>query len=165
MALNYMYTQPNGVVAIVRAAPKVMLEEQLGPLTNAQYKKAVLERSIPADAVNVREVSDANIPSDRKYREAWVDVSVEPKVDLHVGKIRDLLLQNMRRDRVAILAVLDVEALRALEAGLPIAAIVAKKAQLRTATDALKDAVIADNEVNDNIKIAELEAAAILPTV
>jgi hypothetical protein len=72
MALKFAYTQPDGSVAIVHAAPKEHLERLFGPMTDAQYEAHVLERSIPADATDVTRLPDDwKSPADRSSRNTW----------------------------------------------------------------------------------------------
>lgn len=71
MALKYAYTQPDGSVAIVHAAPKEHLGRLFGPMTDAQYEAHVVGRSIPVDAKDVTKLpADWVPPEDRETRNA-----------------------------------------------------------------------------------------------
>ena len=77
-----VYTREDGGVSIVIPAPKADLEKILGPLTEAEYKAHVTERSIPA-GVTAREVDDSELPSDRTFRDAWQDSGVVISHDMN----------------------------------------------------------------------------------
>ncbi len=87
----------DGKLCVVHAAPKDHIERMLGPLTDAEYKQHILDRSIPEGAANVSEVKESDIPSDREYREAWARKGKKPihhdmvkARGVHVDKIRQV---------------------------------------------------------------------------
>ena len=163
MSLKFCYTNADGTVSIVHAAPKEHLERVLGPLTDEEYKSHVIERSIPKDAINVREVSDEHIPTDRKYRDAWVDVTDLKTIDLDLKKVKDMLLKQVRQDRDDKLSESDSLVSRALESGEDISKLREQRQSLRDATNALKDIKVSEKDINSAEKLAELEAA--VPTI
>ena len=97
--MKFVYTRPeDGGVSVVVPAPKADLEWVLGPLTDDEYRAHVLERSIPPDALNVREISDDDLP-DREFRNAWCDVTPESSIDIHSEKAKELALDKLRLKR------------------------------------------------------------------
>lgn len=134
-----MYTRPNGEISIVIAVPKESIEEVLGPLTDQEYRDHVLERSIPADAINVQEISDDIIPPSREFRNAWRHVAGKIEEDLEASKL--IKLKQIREERDARLKLLDISAIQALEVGDSVALkdVDAKKQVLRNITIPLKD--------------------------
>lgn len=77
MTLRFAYTQPNGIVAIVIAAPKELLLPLIGTgspktLSDADYRAHVIARSIPKTATDVIELkTDQDLPPDRSRRLTW----------------------------------------------------------------------------------------------
>lgn len=138
--MKIMYTRPedNGV-SIVIAAPKAAIEKVLGPLTQEQYEEHVLERSIPVGALNVKMISDEDLPADREFRNAWVDVTPDTKVNIDLSKAKDMKLAEMRAKRNKLLDEADKEFLLALEKGQDLTAIKARKQALRDLTNPLKN--------------------------
>jgi hypothetical protein len=159
--MKIMYTRPeDGGVSIVVAAPKEAIEKVLGPLTQEQYEAHVIERSIPEGAINVRAIEDDGIPVDREFRNAWVDVTPEAKVDIDLVKAKELKLAELRRARDVELAKLDKQFMIALERGEDLGAIKARKQELRDATDPLKALHV--EGVNDDSVIARIKELAVL---
>lgn len=102
MALKFSYTRPDGGVSIVHAVPKVQLERTLGPLTDAQYEAHVLERSIPADAVDVTKLPvDWTPPEDRMFRDAWIHDKGNVTVDLAKAKAIAARMANIPAQALA----------------------------------------------------------------
>jgi biotin carboxylase len=155
--MKIMYTRPedNGV-SIVVAAPKEAIERVLGPLTQEQYEAHVMERSIPSNAINVKFITDENIPANREFRNAWVDITDDNNVNICCNKAKELKLEELRRVRNAKLAETDMEFTRAIESDDAdlISAVKAKRTALRNATEALK-AIEADGIIDD-LELLEL---------
>lgn len=63
--------------------------------------------------VSSREMPDDAIPSDREFRDAWVDTTSELVIDFDMPKARTIHLGRIRKDRNAKLALLDVDAIKA----------------------------------------------------
>lgn len=131
-----VFTRPeDGGVSIIVPAPKKDLERVLGPLTEEQYKAHVIERSIPRNAIKVREIDDQDLPNDRYFRNAWTDEFDTPTIDIHPEKAKEIKLNVFRELRKPLLESLDVEFVRALEKGEDTTAISAKKQALRDVTN------------------------------
>lgn len=100
---------------------------------------------------DVREASSLNVPTDRTFRGAWqfngdaVDVDMTAALAIHKG--------NLRAERKPRLDALDVEYMKALEAGTGADAIAAQKATLRDITD---DARLAAATTPDELKALDL---------
>jgi hypothetical protein len=106
------YTNSEGGTAIVVPAPKEAVEKVLGALTDEQYESYVRERSIPANAINVINVTEA-LPS-REFRNAWV---IQDKTIIHdLEKARSIQLDRIRIIRDKHMKMLDVNYMRAVEA-------------------------------------------------
>lgn len=160
MSLKFVYTDADGNLCVVHAAPKEHLEKVLGKLTDKAYRKHVLARSIPDDAINVREISVDDIPADRKYRNAWVDRSEASSIDICMVKVKDLLLKDLRERRNALLAKSDPLVTREIETGKVDVDLRSKRQALRDCTEPLKAVAVDDSHLNCPEKLAELESAA-----
>src|SRR5262245_24715631 len=110
--MKFAFMQPNGILAIVHPAPKEAIERVLGSLTDEQYRVHVIERSIPADAQDVRELPDNwQPPTSRLLRDAWRHDSVDMEA------ARGLWREHMRKVRQPLLQALDIDYQRADESG------------------------------------------------
>lgn len=85
---------------------------------------------LPKTASDVRIVEDADIPTDRTFRNAW-----RPDFTIDMQKAREVVRSRIRHARTPILEALDKDYMRALEAGdtARCLEIVAKKQALRDA--------------------------------
>jgi hypothetical protein len=151
-----IFTRPDGGISVVIPNSKEKIERILGKLTDEQYK-AHIKSSIPKDATNIREVDDADIPASREFRDAWVDVTAEPKIDICCKKARDIQLTKLRSDRNKKLEKLDKDFLLALEKddAANIAEVKQKKQALRDLTEPLK-AMEVEGKVNDDNILNEI---------
>jgi hypothetical protein len=144
-----IYTMPGEeVVAVVIPAPKDHLETVLGPLTDEEYEAHVKERSIPEDAVNPRDVEDSDIPNDREFRNAWVDLTAESRIDICCEKAAGIAMEHLRALRNPLLAKLDTDFILALEKNEGIEEVKAQKQALRDITEPLKALKVA-GKLND----------------
>ena len=100
---------------------------------------------------DVREASSLTVPTDRTFRGAWqfngdaVDVDMTAALAIHKD--------NLRAERKPRLDALDVEYMKALEAGTGADAIATQKATLRNITD---DARLAAAATPDELKALDL---------
>lgn len=100
---------------------------------------------------DVREASSLTVPTDRTFRGAWqfngdaVDVDMTAALAIHKD--------NLRAARKPRLDALDVEYMKALEAGTGAAEIAAQKSTLRDITD---DARLAAAATPDELKALDL---------
>lgn len=165
MNFRIVYTRPeDGGVSVVSPAPKEHLELVLGPLTDEAYWAHIYERAIPKDAINVRKITVDEVPVSREFRDAWVDVTPTPNIDVSLEKVKDLVLKNIRRKRVKLLLEQDGLYQRAVELGLPTNDIVAEKNALRNATDPIKALDVA-GKFNDDVLLKQLKDLDKLPEV
>lgn len=149
--MRIAYTRPDGGISIVAAAPKEHLERVFGPLTDKQYRAHVIERSIPADALDVQELPDnLTLPEDRTFRNAWRMSDKSITVDMPAA--REIWRERMRQSRAPKLAALDVEYQRADEAG-----DAQRKRQIAAQKQALRD-ISADPRIEAAQKPDELKA-------
>ena len=100
---------------------------------------------------DVREASSLTVPTDRTFRGAWQFNGDVVEVDM--SKARDIHKDNLRAERAPRLEALDVDYMKALEAGSGAADIAAKKKTLR---DIPTDSRIADASTPDALKALDL---------
>jgi len=132
--VKYAYTRPDGRLAIVHAAPIEHLKDIFGPdWTEDEYRAHVQERCVPK-GVQAVEITEADIPEDRLFRKAWKLVGKKITTDL--PKAREVCRDKIRRERKPLLAALDVEFMKAVEADDKelMAELSAQKQKLRDAT-------------------------------
>lgn len=155
-----LYTRPDdGGVSVVIPAPKTAIERILGPLTELEYEAHVYERSIPPDALKVREIDETDIPSSREFRNAWVDVTPSSQIDIDCERARDLKLKHLRRVRDAKLEKTDVLLVRAIEQDLDTTSLKQERQQLRDITNPLK-AVKVSGVLNDEALLQQIKTLA-----
>lgn len=111
--MKIAYKRPDGGVSIVIAAPKDQLQKSMGPMTDAQYEEFVKEKLIPENAQNITYVSDAEIPKDKTFRNAW-DI-VDGKITVDLPKARQVHMAKIRYARNKKLNELDVETLKGVD--------------------------------------------------
>lgn len=159
--MKIMYTRPedNGV-SIVIATSKPDLEKVLGPLTQEQYEEHVLERSIPEGALQVKIVAEENIPSNREFRNAWIDITDDNNVNIDLAKAKELKLAELRDKRNKLLEDADKEFIRALEKAQDLTTIKLRKQALRDVTNPLK--ALAAEGVDDAAVLAQIKQLSIL---
>ena len=159
--MKIMYTRPedNGV-SIVVAAPKEVIEKVLGPLTQEAYEQHVMERSIPEGALNVKLITDEDLPGDREFRDAWVDVTPDTKVNIDLTKAKALKLGELREKRNKLLEATDKDLIIALEKGQDLSLIKARKQALRDITDPLK--ALKAEGVDDQQALKQIKELSVL---
>lgn len=86
--------------------------------------------TIPPTATDAREVTRAEIPADRTFRNA-----LKPDLSYDLDKAREITKARLRVERAPLLAALDTDFMRAIEEGKPTSGIVAQKQALRDVTD------------------------------
>src|SRR3546814_3685474 len=101
-----IYTQPNGVAAICRPAPKFLA--QFG--TEEEGLAAVIAKSAPADATDAEIVDAGEVPQDRTFRNAWAKNGRSIVHDM--GKARAIHMARIRAARDKELTRLDIEQLK-----------------------------------------------------
>lgn len=124
-----LYTQPNGVLAVVHPVIDSRME-----MTEKQALARALQ-ALPNEATDAQVVDESVIPADRTFRNAWklgangIEHDMAKAREIHRNKLRDL--------RTPKLVALDVAYMRADEAGDEAAkkAIAAEKQSLREVTD------------------------------
>lgn len=134
------YTNPTeGITCIVIPAPKEKIEKVVGKLTDEEYEAHVRALSIPADAINVMDVADADLPIKDEFRNSWVIMN--GKVDHDLSKAKDIQLKRVRLAREPKLLDLDKQYMLAEEKGdlTAKANVAAQKQALRDITQPLKD--------------------------
>jgi hypothetical protein len=149
--MNIMFTRQDGTLAIVHGAPKAHIERSQGrAITNEEYRTMVWG-TVPADAINAREVEPGGIPATREFRNAWRDTSPEAVVDIDLAAAKEVKLVQIRLERVKLLEKADANVEKAKDVGDVAAEAAARAARqaLRDVTNPLKQATITD--------IAELE--------
>jgi len=150
-----LYTRPDGGVSVVIPAAKKDVEKVMGPLTEEAYEAHVRERSIPESASNVRDIDDADLPESREFRNAWVDVTAESRVDVDCAKARDIAVEQLRLKRKPLLEEQDKLFMLALERGESTDGVAAEKQRLRDVTEPLKSMELS-GVLNDEATLAKL---------
>lgn len=148
--MKLAFTLPDGSVTILGAAPKDQLERAVGTpkkvngewrrvLTDEEYKAFVISQNmakgvIPAKAIDLVELPKGWVQPDRTFRAAWTKNGTEFGCDM--VKAREIQRDRLRAQRAPLLEALDVEAVRALEAGnqAKLAEVTAEKQRLRDIT-------------------------------
>ena len=100
---------------------------------------------------DVRDASSLTVPTDRTFRGAWQYNGNAVEIDM--SKARDIHKDNLRAERAPRLEALDVDYMKALEAGSGADAIAAKKKTLR---DVTADSKIAAAKTPDELKALDL---------
>jgi len=101
---------------------------------------------------DVRDASSLTVPTDRTFRGAWQYNGNAVEIDM--TKAREIHKDNLRIERKPRLEALDVDYMKALEAGSGADAIAAKKKTLR---DITADAKIANAADADALKALTLD--------
>ncbi len=97
---------------------------------------------------DVRDTASLTVPTDRTFRDAWVYGDAEV-VEVDMPKAREIFKDNLRQERKPLLEALDVDYMKALEAGSGSDAIAAQKTILRNITsDSRIEAATNPDELN-----------------
>jgi hypothetical protein len=89
----------------------------------------------PNTAYNIVDVSE--LPQDREFRSAWEHV--EDKIEVNLEKAKHITKQRLREERAPLLAVQDVEYVKALETNVDTSEIIKEKKRLRDITKLVDD--------------------------
>ena len=103
---------------------------------------------------DVRDASSLTLPSDRTFREAWTFNGDAVEIDMAAA--RNIHKDNLRAERAPRLEALDVDYMKALEAGSGADAIATKKETLRNITDDARVANAADADALKALDLATL---------
>lgn len=128
------YQLPSGGVAVVHP----ILREGL---TIEQIAAQNVPEGVPYQIVDA-----STLPPDRYFREAWRMEEGQLVVDVEAAK--DVQRDEWRRLRTPKLDALDLDFMRALEAGEPLVEIAAAKTALRDVTDTELSGSLADIKAN-----------------
>lgn len=104
--MSIIYTDANtGRVVLAIPTPKAIIETWRGKMTDAEYDAHIWSKLIPADAINPRVVTDADLPDDPKKElfNAWLNVEGNQKVHVDAVKAKHALL-NKHADEVKLLS-------------------------------------------------------------
>lgn len=69
----------------------------------------VESKDVPADATNVRQITTAELPADRLFRNAWDDSNIENFIGIDLVKAKVISHEMRRTDRDAKMQPLDKE--------------------------------------------------------
>ena len=157
--MKILYTRPDGGVSVVHAAEQSDVAKyapEVSEMTEGRFIAWIKDKDVPADAADVRIIEDADIPSDRHFRNAW---AYDGTIKVDMPKAREIHKNNLRRERTPLLAALDVEYQRADESG-----DTAKKRAIAAEKQALRDITqhpgIAAAATPEELKTAALPALA-----
>ena len=123
----YALTMPDGTVQIMYLVDGADLQEAVDKFC-ATSKKGTPINPRP---ISVRQVDPAEIPQDRRYRNAWRDTGATIEHDM--GHAREIHMDHIRKARNRAIVALDVPFMRLLEeeGGTERGRIVARKQALR----------------------------------
>jgi hypothetical protein len=115
-----IYTRPDGGLSVVTPIINThsVVNGELAPLAEDVTEEFAIARAmarLPANAADVQIVDESAIPADRTFRDAWK--AVAGKVEHDMDKAREIHKMRMRVRRSPMLSALDVEYMRADEAG------------------------------------------------
>lgn len=127
------YMRPDGGLSIVNPSPKHLIEKVLGPLTDIEYEAHVRERSIPADATNVRDIDDEDLPADRDFRNAWGLAEGVKAIQVNPTKAKEDYLKRLP----GVLMALDAQARKVEIMGDDASTLRLRIAQLQASKNAL----------------------------
>lgn len=137
----------DGKVHVLHPAPQARMENE----GETAFLTRVIKKDVPPAATNVSIRLLSEKPTDRTFREAWNhDLSVD------MGKAREIHRDRMRQLRQPMLSALDVEYMRADEAGdaAQKLEIIKRKQQLR---DVTKHPAIESASTPDDLKQATID--------
>lgn len=133
-----IYTNPDGILCVVHPTinTHTLVDGKVVPIPEDIAESAAIDRAVfklPDFAKQSFQIVDESvIPKDRTFRNAWKEELGSVGHDME--KCRELHRQKLRELRAPLLEAADVEFMKALEAGQPTTAIVAKKQALRDVT-------------------------------
>ena len=122
-----IYTQDNGVIAVVHPTDLSLKEMTI---------EQIAQKVVPVGISTYSIVEDSVIPTDRTFRNSWVGVGIGTTggiISEDMTKAKELHKTKIREARVDKLAALDIEYQRATETSADTSAIVTKKQALRDA--------------------------------
>ena len=125
-----IYTQENGVIAVVHPSDQSLLEMTI---------EEIAQKVVPVGISTYSIVEDSVIPTDRSFRNSWVGVGIGTTgaiITEDIDKAKEWHKTRIREARVDKFTALDIEYQRATETSVDTSAIVAKKQALRDAPDA-----------------------------
>jgi len=86
-----VYTRPDGGVSVVVPSGEIPVAE-------------LMTKVVPGDATGVRQVTTADLPANRNYREAWDDSNPETFVGVNVTKAQEIAHSRRRAKRDEVFA-------------------------------------------------------------
>lgn len=157
-----IYTRPDGGLTVVTPVinTHTVVDGELVPIAEDLSEQEALDRAmakLPADAIGIQVVDESTIPTDRTFRDAWK--AGTGRVEHDMDKAREIQKERLRVLRAPLLVELDVDFMRAIEAGDVLAQqrIGEQKQQLR---DATADPAIAAATTPEQLKAAVPEMLA-----
>lgn len=99
-----IFTSSDGSIGRISPAPKEDLEKVFGPLTQEEYEAHVMERTLNETLTrfpghtNLRSISPDDEP-DGEFRNAWVDVTEQSRIDIDCSKAKEIQLRRLRIKR------------------------------------------------------------------
>ena len=122
-----IYTQENGVIAVVHPTDLSLKEMTI---------EQIAQKVVPVGISTYSIVEDSVIPTDRSFRNSWVGVGIGTTggtITEDMTKAKELHKAKIREARADKFTALDIEYQRATETSADTSAIVAKKQALRDA--------------------------------
>lgn len=148
-----IFTRPDGGLSVVN--PVLNTIREVPGFTEADAEQRAWDR-LPPDAINPRFVDDADIPTDRSFRNGWKDTGTA--VDHDMPKCREIQREKIRSKRAKLFAEADATFAKALEAWLQTQNVPQAITDAMTNRQALRDAP-ADPAIDAAKTPEELKAA------
>ena len=143
-----IYTRPDSGISIVIPAKGITNDD-------------LMNKSIPIDAINVRELNENDLPVNREFRNSWCDTTQDSRVDIDCNKAKNIQLERLREVRNKRLDEKDAEYMKALSTNQDTTTIANEMQQLRDATNPLKSLDCA-GKVNDNALLQQIKTLGTL---
>lgn len=92
-----VFTNPDGSVGVLIPTGEIPVSE-------------VMVKDVPAGATNVRQITTAELPQDRLFRNAWDDSNPENFIGTNLTKAKEIAHEMRRTKRTEQFAPLDIKA-------------------------------------------------------
>jgi hypothetical protein len=130
-----VYSRPDGGVSVIVPAPNYRLAGE----SDEKFIARIMAKDVPTDATDVAVCDEADIPTDRTFRNAWERGG--KSVVVNMPKAREIHMARIRARRNELLDASDKELARAQETGGDVRAIQARRQALRDVPQSIQAAV------------------------
>lgn len=82
---------------ITTGVDKETLQKEYGKILTDEECYNIILNTIPKEATGIRELSyEEHVNKDRKYRNAWCDVTPDEKINIDMNKAKEIAIDNLR---------------------------------------------------------------------